>query len=168
MTPEVLLERTVQIAYGQIYVESGLESGSGNLEACLRGQVNGLCGAAVPGSLILICGTHTGEVGFTVRRWSGEPAVEDGWDDVVEASWKPRSGNVVLAEWDGKWYPLDLPERDYRVRYSCTEDRGLLDFWPAAPASDAILRQTTAHAAYWHNYATALRPFPGPAPSNPA
>lgn len=32
-------------------------------------------------------------------------------------------------------------------------DRYLLQLWPAPMAPDAILRQTSEHAAYWHRVA---------------
>jgi hypothetical protein len=45
----------IHVHYGQIYVhdETG-EPSEGDLTACFAGQRNGLCGAAVPGTLVLL------------------------------------------------------------------------------------------------------------------
>jgi hypothetical protein len=42
-------------------------------------------------------------------------------------------------------------------------DRYLLQFWPAAPAPDRVVKQTSAKAAYWHEYARTQPPPPTPA-----
>jgi hypothetical protein len=47
------------------------------------GQVNGLCGAAVPGMLYLTTGLHTGNVELTVEVLDAEPPVGDEWEEVV-------------------------------------------------------------------------------------
>ncbi|MEU7786407.1 hypothetical protein [Amycolatopsis sp. NPDC049159] len=62
------------VHYGQIYVHSaGGEPFEGDLSACFAGQHNGLCGAAVAGTLFLLTGLHTGEVGFTAEVHESEP-----------------------------------------------------------------------------------------------
>ena len=98
------------------------------------------------------------------------PSVEYSADEVVEASYRPL-GAAALKGWggEGRW-PLDLEQVSYRVRYSgwgmdsghqagppmddeTLIDRYLLQFWPAPPAPDRVIRQTGKQAAYWHKYA---------------
>lgn len=85
----------------------------------------------------------------------------------------PVSAHSLLMEWAGEAsWELDLKEIDYRVRY-CAQgmdqanredtrlgdepllDRYLLQFWPAPPEPDRVVRQTTEIAAYWHDFARA-------------
>jgi hypothetical protein len=168
----------VYVHYGQIYVESGEDFPE--LNDCFAGQANGLCGAASPGLLFLITGLHTGHVGFTVELHDAPPPLSDEWEDVVEASFTPLSPHVALVEWAGeRSWELGLTEIPYRVRYSATGmdaareadtrsedepaiDRYLLQFWPAAPAPDQVVRQTSKKAAYWHGFARDLPPPPPP------
>jgi hypothetical protein len=167
----------VHVHYGQIYVHS--EGGApfeGDLSACFAGQRNGLCGAAVAGTLFLITGLHTGEVGLTVEVHETEPP-DDGGEDVVEVSF-PAEGPARLVTWGGEdWWDLELAPGSYRVRYSGTgmdagreldtrlggeppQDSYLLRFWPAPPAPDVVVRETSATAAYWHDFARKLPPPP--------
>lgn len=165
----------VHVHYGQVYVESGDELVS-ELPESFTGQANGLCGAAQPGSLFLITGLHTGDVGFAVELHDGEPPVDDSWEEIVEASFRPTASRVSLVQWAGEAsWGLDLAQTDYRVRYCATGmqeareqdtrlddepmfDRYLLQFWPAAPAPDRVVKQTAETAAYWHGYASGLAP----------
>jgi hypothetical protein len=167
----------VPVHYGQIYVhdENG-EPFEGDLTACFAGQRNGLCGAAVPGTLFLITGLHTGEVGFTAEVHSSEPP-DSGAEDVVEVSFRAE-GRTVLVTWGGsESWDLELAPGDYRVRYSGTAmdagrdrdtrpggepplDSYLLQFWPAPPAPDVVVRESSAIAAYWHGFARDLPPPP--------
>ncbi|MEU4192829.1 hypothetical protein AB0E69_13080 [Kribbella sp. NPDC026611] len=168
------------VAYGQIYVESTLDDSS-SLEDCFAGQQNGLCGAAVPGKLFLITGLHTGHVGFTVELYDEQPPLDDTWEEIVEASYHPL-GNAALVTWasDGGFWELDLDPFDYRLRY-CAQgmdaghqgappmddqpliDHYLLQLWPAPPAPDQVLKQTSAQAAYWHRSVREMPPQPSPA-----
>ncbi|MEV6640862.1 hypothetical protein [Amycolatopsis sp. NPDC051371] len=169
----------VHVHYGQLYVHSeGGEPFEGDLSACFAGQRNGLCGAAVAGTLFLLTGLHTGEVGFTAEVHETEPP-DAGGEDVVEASFRAE-GRAMLVTWGGEdWWDLELTPGDYRVRYSGTamdagreqdtrvdgepeRDRYLLQFWPAPPAPDAVVRQHSAAAAYWHDFARKLPPPPTP------
>jgi len=80
------------------------------------------------------------------------------WEDVVEVSFRPATPTVELMEWDGDRRPLDLEQRDYRVRYCAygmdladEDDAGeqyLLQFWPAPPDLDKIVRQETQAGEY--------------------
>jgi hypothetical protein len=158
------------VHYGQIYVHSDVDS-STILEDCFAGQDSGLCGASVPGTLFLITGLHTGKVGFTVEWHAAEPPLDDAWEDVVEASFQPESARVVLREWGGGAWELDLPKLAYRVRYCASGmdeghaadtrmdgepliDRYLLQFWPSSVTEGRVVRQTSKYAAYWHEAAS--------------
>lgn len=165
-----LMTGPVWLSYGQITVESTSEFA--DLGECFAGQRNGLCGAAVEGKLLLITGLHTGTVGFTAELHDDEPPVDDTWEDVVEASYRPLvrptlSGLDSSDSWD-----LELDLVDYRVRYSAwgmdaghqagppmdgepLVDRYLLQFWPARAAPDRVVKETSKQAAYWHKFARA-------------
>ncbi|WP_405799610.1 hypothetical protein [Streptomyces sp. NBC_01506] len=178
---ETLLFGEVRVEYGQMYVVSEPEEyGVGDFGAAFAGQDAGLCGGAVPGSLILLTGLHTGNVGFTVELHDDRPPLDSSWEEAVEVPFRPLSSPVSLVEWGGgdSW-ELDLEQIDYRVRYSARGmaaardpelwesgellDHYLLQFWPCSRAAQArVLRQTTDHAAYWHAWARELPPPPTP------
>ncbi|MEV7612023.1 hypothetical protein [Streptomyces sp. NPDC089799] len=170
----------VHVHYGQIYVSSDPDDPIPNLSETFAGQSGGLCGAAVPGALFLITGLHTGNVGFAVEVHDEEPLLDPVWEDVVEVSFRPVSQRTSLVQWAGEAaWDLNLARADYRVRY-CAQgmDEGreldtrmsgeshgesyLLQFWPAPPRADRVVRQTSQQAAYWHRHARALPPPPTP------
>ncbi|MFD2473453.1 hypothetical protein [Amycolatopsis silviterrae] len=173
----VLMSGDAPISYGQIYVQS--EQGPPGFSECFGGQRNGLCGGAVPGTLVLVTGLHSGEVGFRVESHDEEPPLDEAWEEVVEVSFRPV-GEASLVSWGGSgFWPLDLREIDYRVRYSGTRmdeahrlgipegeyfepDRYLLQFWPGPPEPDRVVKQTSAAAAYWHDTARKQPPPPTP------
>ncbi|MEU7582486.1 hypothetical protein AB0B50_33435 [Streptomyces sp. NPDC041068] len=165
----------VSVAYGQLYVESDPDAmAAWGFHDARAGQANGLCGAAVPGFLYLVTALHTGEVDFTVEVHEELPFPEDHWEEIVEVSFRPAGPETVLALWGGMGsFPLGLDEIDYRVRYcgsrldeavereqEITECPGieehLLQFWPAPPAPDRLVKQTGDSSAYWHRTARAL------------
>ncbi|RMI28078.1 hypothetical protein EBN03_31690 [Nocardia stercoris] len=169
-----LVDGQVDVHYGQIYVHSDPSSPGSELPESFAGQSGGLCGAAVPGALLLMTGLHTGKVGFTVEVLDQAPALDPEWEDVVEVSFRPRSDSSELVEFlqQNAW-TLDLAEVDYRVRYCARGmDAGreadtrvddeppvdcyLLQFWPAPAEPDRVVRQTSDAAAYWHEYARGL------------
>ncbi|MFI2608487.1 hypothetical protein [Kitasatospora sp. NPDC018619] len=180
MTVRRPVDGEVSVHYGQIYVESDPDDDGPDLAEAFGGQRNGLCGAAVPGRLWLSTGLHTGQVGFTVEVHDQAPPLDQVWEDVVEASFRPASARSLLVEWGGhRAWELDLAEADHRVRYCARgmdegrrsdtrgegeppADRYLLQFWPAPPAPDRVLRQGSRDAAYWHGYARQLPPPPTP------
>jgi hypothetical protein len=172
-----LMSEPAWVHYGQIYVESSEDFA--DLGECFAGQRNGLCGAAVPGKLFLITGLHTGKVGFTVELHDRMPSVDYTAEEVVEASYRPL-GEAALVCWGGGGdWPLELEQVDYRVRYcgwgmdaghqagppmdgEPLVDRYLLQFWPAPPAPDRVIKQTSGQAAYWHKFARQTPPPPTP------
>lgn len=175
------VEGSVEVHYGQIYVESDPDGVFPDLSEAHGGQRNGLCGAATPGLLWLVTGLHTGSVGFTVEVHDQAPPLDSSWEEIVEASFRPASSSTVLVEWGGgdSW-DLGLDEVDHRVRYCAARmeeakrqdtrfpdeaelDRYLLQFWPAPPGPDRVLKQTSQIAAYWHGYAQEQPPPPTPA-----
>ncbi|MCB5169133.1 hypothetical protein LG634_30540 [Streptomyces bambusae] len=170
----------VDVHYGQICVESDVGTPGVDFSGAFAGQRTGLCGAAGPGALLLLTGMHTGSVGFTVEVHDQAPPLDAGWEDVVEVSFRPAAEGCGLFEWGGASWELGLAVTDYRVRYSArgmdegnradTRHEGdppldsyLLQFWPAPPAPDALLRHTAEVSAYWHDWAVRLPPPPTPA-----
>ncbi|MEU0357872.1 hypothetical protein [Streptomyces cyaneofuscatus] len=174
----------VHVHYGQIYVLSDPDGTNPGFGEAFAGQSGGLCGAAVSGALCMVTGLHTGSVGFTVEVHDEEPPLAPEWEDVVEVSFRPVSEDTSLVQWGGEAaWALELPVTDYRVRYSARgmdqgrdldtrtdkepqADRYLLQFWPAPPRPDRVIRETARIAAYWHGYARG-RPAP-PAPEQRA
>ncbi|WP_020016975.1 hypothetical protein [Promicromonospora sukumoe] len=138
-----------------------------DLIAARRGQRNGLLGAQEPHRLGGITGLHTGEVAFRVEWTETEPSIGSEWEDVVEASIDIRDGDYALDSFDHS-HPLNIPRSGWhRARYNLramdagrdmdtpgenqtAPDSYLLQFWPAPPSPDAILKQTSRNAAYWH------------------
>jgi len=171
-----LMTGPADVAYGQIYIESG--DRSPEVPESFGGQRNGLCGATVAGTLFLVTGMHTGRVGFGVELYDEAPPVDERWEEIVEASFQP-AGDVALRGWDSGYWPLDLAQVDYRVRYCGSGmdaghdaappdedepeiDRYLLQFWPAAPAPDEVVKESSRTAAYWHGVARKTPPPPTP------
>jgi hypothetical protein len=166
---KVLVDHSIEVDYGQLYVES-FESAGADTDAAFAGQRNGLAGAGVPGFLFLVTGLRNGPVDFTAQRHSAEPPLEDGWEDIVEVSFTALSADVAIRQWDGTRYELDLAPGDYRVRYNARGmqqawqvesiadgnpiDAYLLQFWSAPRAADQIIRLSSDVAAYWHQQNT--------------
>ncbi|MBB1260150.1 hypothetical protein [Streptomyces alkaliterrae] len=166
-TPRTVYDGELRVHYCQFDVVSGTED---HVDFGGRtGQRNGLCIATTPGALFLVTGLHTGTVGLTVELHDTSPPIEDHWEEVVEVSFRPVSSRLAVVPWgDGALCETRLDVRDHRVRYCAlgmdearereseilegdlTVDRYLLQFWPAPPAPDGVIRQTSASAAYWH------------------
>jgi hypothetical protein len=175
----ILFRGPVHVHYRQFYVQSRSDDFD-DPSAAVGGQSNGLCGAAIPGFLFLTTGLHTGEVEVTIEALDQRPPVDESWEEVVEVSFRPDGDEVALVQWAGEqWWPLALEQIDYRVRYCASgmdaaqeqdsraageppADRYLLQFWPQSPEPDAVLRQTSGSAAYWHDHARTQ-----PAPPTP-
>ena len=71
----------VHVSYRQVYVNSVVEFPEQTMPDAFVGQVNGLCGGAVPGFLFMTTGLHTGHVGFTVERHDHRPRADDAWEE---------------------------------------------------------------------------------------
>lgn len=168
-----VFEGWVSVAYSQATVETP-DAGDPDLPDTFAGQVNGLCGAAVPEVLFLVTGLHTGEVPCTVDVLTERPVLDDRWDEIVEVSFTTSQPDVLLLGWGGHsadTIPLGAAGT-YRVRYSASgmdaaqaqdssaeepaPDRYLLQFWPSEPDADAVIRQTSRLAAFWHETARTL------------
>jgi hypothetical protein len=170
----MLFDGDVFVHYGFINL-IGADDEPAELMATRAGQRNGLMGAAVPGQLSLITGLHTGDVPLAVGWHDTEPTVGDEWEEVVELSFQPPQADLVLQAFQDS-YEIRLPAvRTLRVRYCATgmdaghnadttlegepaPDRYRLDLWPAEPGPEAIVRQTSEIAAYWHQEARKRHP----------
>ncbi|MCH8622338.1 hypothetical protein [Undibacterium sp. TS12] len=160
----IIFHGPLKVHFGQFYV---LPTGSCGVELddAFRGQANGLCGAAVPGSLFLITGLHTGEVEFTLEVLDAEPPIDDRWEEIVEVSLDVAELPVLLESWGGDVIcETPVGKGCYRVRYcalamdegheSLGED-GIVDFyrlsvWPSPKTGDVVVKQTSQSARYWH------------------
>jgi hypothetical protein len=171
-----IFAQEVTVQFHQVYVESRAGENGVEYADAFAGQRNGLLGAATPGALHLVAGPHTATVDWRVQLSDTDPeAPEAGWQEVVEASFTPATDSVRLVQWAGTAdWPLPLPRTSLRVRYSMSgmEATGahqagrprtlrcLLQFWPAEPQPDVVVRETSAEANVWHRAARRL-----PAPS---
>jgi hypothetical protein len=79
----VLFAGEVPVQYRLIHVHPVGDSPS---DADVRGQSNGLCVVAEPGSLSLTIGLGSGEVPIVVEALEGAPPLEAKWEEVVEVS----------------------------------------------------------------------------------
>ena len=169
---KVLVSDEVHVDYGQIFVASG--EADCDLHDAFAGQEGvGLCGGGTGGALLLLTGLRIGGVDFTAELHDSRPELDESWEEIVEVPFRPVSEETVLRQWNGKnRWELELEERDYRVRYSAvgmdagrskdvreddeppTDERYLLQIWPAAPEPARLLKQTGRAAAYWHAFAT--------------
>jgi hypothetical protein len=163
------------VHYAQAYVLSAGSSTPSHPKECFSGQVNGLCGAALPERLFLITGLHTGHVGFSVDVVDTPPPLDDSWEDVVETPFAGTVPDMALVEWAGTAvHPIPLPLGRLRVRYcargmqrgrrvdtllpgAAPVDTYSLTFWPTESTGDTVVRETTEVAAYWHRWARGLR-----------
>ncbi len=59
----------------------------------------------------------------------------------------------------------DGRELDTRIEGEPEADRYLLLFWPAPPELDAVIKQTSETAAYWHHFASQQHSPPAAATS---
>jgi hypothetical protein len=167
-----LFSGNINVQYGQAYLElDGTFAGA--MEDCFRGQSNGLCGAGDPDLLFLTTGLHTGPVGLTIQLYDADPGIDESWEEIVEVSFQTSRGIVTLTEWAADQdFGMTVPAGWYRARYQgramqaandldtniddIPVDHYRLDIWPAPPAADHVLKQTSAIAAYWHDWASKL------------
>ena len=136
-------------------------------DEAFAGQVNGMLGAGVPGALLLWTGTAVGDVGLRVVVHGSEPPVGDEWEDVVEAPFTPLGPELhVAGSMSDVVCSVPLDPGSYRARWSgrgideaydltVGEDDPLVDrfelaLWPAAAASDAVLRRNSRRGSWQH------------------
>lgn len=166
----VLFDGSVQIDYGQFYFRSSDGQGGCDFDGAFIGQRNGLCGAATPGQLVLITGPNVGDPHVRAELHTREPALDDRWEDIVEATMivPERSAySIVELGGDALGDSTYFSAGSYRVRYSASgtddahpastnfvadSDDYLLQLWPAHTAPDRVVKQTSSSAAYWHAY----------------
>lgn len=187
---QVLVEQELRVHYGFVWLrpEPGPRDDLGeDLVRARGGQANGLCGAAYPGVLSMVTGTHTGLVPLRVETHGSQPPPPEGWEDVVEvdlevedvdgtgaAPTQLSSFDVVLrvrlpaGRLRARWCAFGMDagrDLDTRTADPATE-RYLLQLWPTpgGPAGDVVVRAGSALAAYWHGVARATPPPPPPQP----
>jgi hypothetical protein len=120
--------------------------------------------------LHLITGLHTGSVPLRVEWWPEAPPLDPTWEEVVEAPFDVPATDLALHAFDHS-SDVRLPATGpHRARYCGSgmdaghdldttdegepaPDRYLLQLWPAPEAPDAVLRQTSETAEYWHGVA---------------
>ncbi|GIF75610.1 hypothetical protein [Asanoa siamensis] len=173
----VLFDGELHVHYR--FVNLTEEGEAPDLSRASGGQRNGLCGAAEPGALAMVTGLHTGEVPFVVTWHDTEPPVDDAWEEIVEVSFDPPSADLALSAFED-FHEIRLPsvqsvrarfcargmdeagDKDVRLADEPALDSYLLELWPAPPAPDRILKQTSMRAAYWHEAAARIPPPPTP------
>ncbi len=164
-----LFDREVHVYSSQIYLESDVGPGEEGVPmdfvADFKGQRNGLCGAATPGRLCMVTGTHTGDVPLAIQLHSAPPPVDERWEDIVEVSFHVERWRVTLIPLLGEGVPLPLPLGHYRARYcasgmdieleprlSACDERYLLQLWRSdGPEPDRIVQGGSARAGGWHS-----------------
>ncbi len=155
--------------YAQAYVQSDDDTEL-DVDGAFADQKNGLCGAAVAGSVVLTTGLQTGDVGLRVLIHDSEPPAPDPtWEDVVEFPFTATGATVELVDFEGDVVcviPLDTG--DFRARCSATgmdeghaldtteedeisPDHYLLEFWPHPTEPDRVLRTASALARRWNS-----------------
>ncbi|RFA14989.1 hypothetical protein B7R22_07585 [Subtercola boreus] len=163
----VVFDGTVFTSYGQLHLVSGDEEPPPPDGAFFR-QANGLCGAAVPGALFLVTGTHTGDIPVRVVVTDAEPALGE-WEEIVEVSFTPEGTSAAFLGWAGDPVAgFEAPAPCYRARWSASgmdagkqqdvadaqdpaPDAYELALWPAPGAADRIARRTGSVAGEWHD-----------------
>ena len=134
------------------------------------GQVNGILGAAEPGKLVVQTGKHTGYVPLRIERHEAEPPPEPNWTEVVEASFTSVEDELAIdpnraIRWSEGFFRVRMCAVHYHHEFDEEADepeRFLMQFWPAPPAPDRIVRQTSRYAASEHARAQATPPPPAP------
>ena len=178
----IIFDELVDVHYGFINVfslpddadgtptESGELGGDPGAGAAIAGQTCGLAGARIPHQLALVTGLHTGDVPLTISWDEEEPSLDEQWTDAVEVSVELRGTSLGLETFEDG-YGASVPQAGWhRARYCAAEmdegnrldtpdegeqapDRYLLQLWPAPQAPEAVVREGSEIAAYWHRVA---------------
>lgn len=111
----VLLDAIVETDYGQFDLTwDGGEGFDGDWDRVFAGHVNGLAGAASGHGLYLNLARRSGGSPVRIELLDGEPAVPDGWEDIVEVSIAVPDAPVRWATWAGESSgDLTLPAGTY-------------------------------------------------------
>ena len=171
MARKVLFDGGIDVSYRFVHLDSGV--GGWDQEIDTRaGQRNGLAGAAQPGFVDLVVGTHSGTVSLRIELHRKEPRLDERWDEVVEVSCDLRGPRLEVSAFQDALDELRVRQNGpHRVRYSALRfddedtrhdhevalDRYLVQLWPAPMGPDAVLKQTSDAAAYWHDEARGSR-----------
>jgi hypothetical protein len=166
---DVIFDEVVQTDYGQFDLIWGNDFGfDGDFDRFFDGQVNGVVGAASGEGLYLNLARRSGGSSVQIALHNSEPPLrKDDWEDVVEVSIQiPSDAEPTWSTWAGETSgPVPIPPGPYRVRVNArgrdagrdgefadqTVDWYLIELWPAPHQEDAIVRTTSADAAYWHD-----------------
>lgn len=170
MTETVIFDGPMHVHYGFIWLHPEERYDDFVSGRPFAEQVNGLCGAAIPGLLDLRTGLHTGSVPVRVVLVDSKPPLNDA-EDIVEVSFRPDQSVLWFGGFEGG-EEITLPLGTYRARWSVTAmDAGnevdtVLDdetapdsyelcFWPESELrADRIVRVGSKTAAYWHRTTT--------------
>ena len=161
---KILYSGCIDISYSSFTIEPENPDSLGGDE--FAGQNNGLCGASVPGHLAFIARPRDAAINIDVVLHSKEPELKHEYTEVVEVSFERGKNPVLLCQWaHEEIFKLDLPKKEYRVRYSIKGlDKDydeeilkpingqlyLIEFWPSKFKEDKIIKETTEDATYWH------------------
>jgi len=172
----VLLDETIMTDFGQLELvwNDDYEGFLGDFPRVFAGQVNGLVGAASKEGIYINLARRSGGSPVRIELHEDASTLDAAeWEDVVEVSIAvPPGAEPTWITWAGETGDtLDLPDGSYRVRVSArgrdagreqefadgAVDAYLLELWPAEAQPDAIVRSTSADAAYWHREAGGRR-----------
>lgn len=100
------------------------------------------------GAAVLWTAAHT--VGLTVVVSADDPGADDGYDDIVEITYRSRTGRVTVTELAGAAYPLPPLHAgygDHRLRYHVRDGGCLLQIWRAPRTRPAVVKATSEWAS---------------------
>ncbi|WP_093089174.1 hypothetical protein [Pseudonocardia oroxyli] len=108
---ETMFEGDIFVSYGQMMIENPAAwDVDYDAEHSFAGQVNGLCGAGMPERLWMFTGLHTGWVRLTVEHHDTSPALDQQWEEIVEAPFTPTGAPLqLMGLMANEAYPLLLP-----------------------------------------------------------
>lgn len=102
---QVLFDGEIDVHYGFIALKPYEDDLPG--PESVEGQSNGICGAAVPGVLMMYTGLHTGAVPVRVELHTDAPPVGADWEDVVEVPFEVMDSDEPQDE---RWAGLEPEE----------------------------------------------------------
>ena len=160
------IQTSLHTQYGILLLRSGEPRDETGMENFYEGQRNGLLGGALRSRMDVYLGVHTGAFRIDIDINRAAPAIDESWEEIVEASCFIEGGRVVLSCFAAaQSVCLPLQQAWYRARlhvngYGESERLGVfgdpaieyykLIFWPDEPKDDAILKQTREAAIARH------------------